>query len=131
MQTHRSILVPIGFSLLLAGCGEGTTTSARGKLEAMKPVPRRPAGPRIEAGLEGVIGADRSGLERQFGAPRLDVREGDALKLQWTGGACILDVYLYPPARGGEPSASYVDARRGDGRDVDKASCVTALKQGK
>ena len=131
MQTHRSILVPIGFSLLLAGCGEGTTTSARGKLEAMKPVPRRPAGPRIEAGLESVIGADRSGLERQFGAPRLDVREGDALKLQWSGGACILDVYLYPPARGSEPSASYVDARRGDGRDVDKASCVTALKQGK
>ena len=131
MQTHRSILVPIGFSLLLAGCGEGTTTSARGKLEAMKPVPRRPAAPRIEAGLESVIGADRSGLERQFGAPRLDVREGDALKLQWSGGACILDVYLYPPARGSEPSASYVDARRGDGRDVDKASCVTALKQGK
>lgn len=131
MQITHAILAPLGLALLLAGCGEGTVTSARGKLEAIKPVPRRPSGLRIEPGLEGVIGADRSGLERQFGAPRLDVREGDALKLQWSGGACILDVYLYPPARGGEPSASYVDARRGDGRDVDKASCVTALKQGK
>ena len=135
MLTTRPILVSICLSLVLAACGEGTTTSARGKLEAIKPLhnpgPHRPSGPRIEAGLEGVIGADRGGLERQFGAPRLDVREGDALKLQWSGGACILDVYLYPSARGGEPSASYVDARRGDGRDVDKASCVTALKQGK
>jgi hypothetical protein len=131
MLTTRSILASIALSLLLAGCGEGTATSARGKLEAIKPLPHRPSGPRVEAGLEGVIGADRSSLERQFGAPRLDVREGDALKLQWSGGACILDVYLYPPARGIEPSASYVDARRGDGRDVDKASCITALKQGK
>ena len=131
MQTTRSILASIALSFLLAGCGEGTTTSARGKLDAIKPVPHRPSGPRIEAGLESVIGADRGGLERQFGAPRLDVREGDALKLQWSGGACILDVYLYPSARGGEPSATYADARRGDGRDVDKASCVTALKQGK
>ena len=131
MRIGHPSFVPIGLALLLAGCGEGTTTSARGKLEAIKPVQHRSSGPRVEAGLEGVIGADRSGLERQFGAPRLDVREGDALKLQWSGGACILDVYLYPPARGGEPAASYVDARRGDGRDVDKSSCVTALKQGK
>ena len=131
MLPKRPLLASIGLSLILAGCGEGTVTSARGKLDAIKPIPHRPYGPRVEAGLEGVIGADRSGLERQFGAPRLDVREGDALKLQWSGGACILDVYLYPPPRGGEPSASYVDARRGDGRDVDKASCVTALKQGK
>ena len=131
MLPKRPLLASIGLSLILAGCGEDTVTSARGKLDAIKPIPHRPYGPRVEAGLEGVIGADRSGLERQFGAPRLDVREGDALKLQWSGGACILDVYLYPPPRGGEPSASYVDARRGDGRDVDKASCVTALKQGK
>ena len=131
MLPKRPLLASIGLSLILAGCGEGTVTSARGKLDAIKPIPHRPYGPRVEAGLEGVIGADRGGLERQFGAPRLDVREGDALKLQWSGGACILEVYLYPPPRGGEPSASYVDARRGDGRDVDKASCVTALKQGK
>lgn len=116
--------------LALAACGEGTTTSARGKLEAIKPVPQhRPAGPRIEPGLEGVIGADRDSLTRQFGSPRLDVREAGALKLQWSGTACILDVYLYPPERGGEPVGNYVDARRGDGRDVDKAACVAAMKQ--
>ena len=80
-------------------------------------------------GLEGVIGADADALSRQFGAPRLDVREGDARKLQWSGGPCVLDAYLYPPDGGGRPIATFVDARRGDGRDVDRAACVAALRK--
>ena len=80
-------------------------------------------------GLEGVIGADADALTRLFGPPRLDVRDGDARKLQWSGAACILDAYLYPSDDGGRPSATYVDARRGDGRDVDRGACVTALRQ--
>lgn len=90
----------------------------------------RPA-PHVQAvpGLEGVIGADKAALVRQFGEPRLDVIEEDAVKLQWSGVPCILDVYLYPPQGGGTPVATYVDARRGDGRDVDRAACVAALRQ--
>ncbi len=80
-------------------------------------------------GLEGVIGADAEALTRLFGPPRLDVRDSDARKLQWSGTACILDAYLYPPEGGGRPAATYVDARRGDGRDVDRAACVAALRQ--
>jgi hypothetical protein len=33
------------------------------------------------------------------------------------------------PAQGGRQTATYVDARRGDGRDVDRAACIAALKQ--
>ena len=80
-------------------------------------------------GLEGVIGADADALTRQFGAPRLDVREGDARKLQWSGTPCVLDAYLYPGEGGGRPIATFVDARRGDGRDVDRAACVAALRK--
>ncbi len=81
-------------------------------------------------GLEGVIGQNTRGLQQQFGAPRLDVREGDARKLQFTGGACVLDIYLYPLSPGAEPTATYVDARRAsDGLDVDRAACVNALKR--
>lgn len=81
-------------------------------------------------GLEGVIGADVGALERQFGTARLDVIEGDARKLQFGGEACVLDVYLYPSAPGAAPTATYVDARRAsDGLDVDRASCVAALKR--
>lgn len=81
-------------------------------------------------GLEAVIGQSASGLERQFGSPDLDVREGDVRKLQYRGTACVLDIYLYPLSRGAEPSATYVDARRAsDGLDVDRAACVAALKR--
>jgi hypothetical protein len=81
-------------------------------------------------GLQGVIGATQPELQRLFGTPRLDVVEGDARKLQFTGNACVLDVYLYPPAPGQPPRASYVDARRGtDARDVDRAACVAALRK--
>lgn len=81
-------------------------------------------------GLEGVIGATAPQLVRKFGEARLDVWEGDARKLQFTGKPCILDVYLYPTSRAREPIATYVDARRSsDAMAVDRASCVKALKK--
>ncbi len=81
-------------------------------------------------GLEDVIGADTAGLQRLFGKPRLDVWEGDARKLQFSGEACVLDVYLYPPRPGASPTSTYVDARRSsDGLDVDRAACVKALRK--
>ncbi|KWV94883.1 hypothetical protein [Erythrobacter sp. AP23] len=81
-------------------------------------------------GLEGVIGSNETALANLFGPPRLSVTEGDAKKLQFTGEACVLDVYLYPLEPRGEPSATYVDARRAsDGLDVDRAACVAALKR--
>ena len=77
-----------------------------------------------------VIGASPGQLERRFGNPRLRVEEGDALKLQFTGEPCVLDVYLYPLSPGTSPSATHVEARRAsDGRPVDRASCVEALRR--
>ena len=124
---------------LLAACGGG---SAKVQSAAAKPAisaPRGPARPPVHRtppaiqilaapGLEGVIGATSADLIRQFGAARLDVWEGDARKLQFSGTACILDIYLYPGTRDREPQASYVDAHRSDGRDVDRAACVAALR---
>lgn len=84
----------------------------------------------ILPGIEGVIGSTPSELTRQFGSPRLDVWEGDARKLQFTGNACVLDVYLYPAEPGREPQATYVDARTpSDGQDTDRAACIAALRQ--
>jgi hypothetical protein len=83
---------------------------------------------RMEPGLEGVIGATQAQIVGQFGSPRLDVWEGDARKLQFTGTACILDIYLYPTSRSRDPLATYAEARRSDGREVDKAACVRALR---
>ncbi|MDA7787649.1 hypothetical protein N8940_00260 [Sphingomonadaceae bacterium] len=100
-----------------------------------QPRPPSPTGfraPRVMnvPGLEGVIGQNADALTRQFGAARLDVREGDVRKLQFSADACVLDIYLYPLTQGATPTATYVDARRSsDGLDVDRASCVAALKR--
>ena len=130
----------------LAACGPTTggkvastpapaATARVAAVPAQRPAPPASAGFRTArtmamAGLEGVIGADTAALQRQFGTPRLDVWEGDARKLQFTGEACVLDIYLYPPSAGATPTATYVEARRAsDGLDVDRASCVTALRK--
>lgn len=93
--------------------------------------PTNPNDPRVMTtpGLEGVIGVSANALTNQFGAPRLDVREGDVRKLQFGGNACVLDIYLYPSSRSREPLATWVEARRAsDGLDVDRAACVAALR---
>ncbi|MEO5586776.1 MAG: hypothetical protein ABIQ81_03680, partial [Novosphingobium sp.] len=103
-------------ALLLASCGGGSTSQpvrSTTPVRTAKPVKtrvavassvRRPAPPitpptaRIQTlpGVEGVIGATTTQLTREFGTPRLDVWEGDARKLQFSGTPCVLDVYLYP-----------------------------------
>lgn len=107
--------------LFLAGCTPQIVRDASGGI-----VQPAPATFSIR-GLEDVMGADARALERQFGTPELDVREGSARKLQFVGPVCILDTYLYPPERGGEAVVTYIDARLADGRDVDRASCVAAM----
>ena len=115
------------------------TTTTRPPPQSTAPPPTMPTPssgnfrtPRVMnvRGLEGVIGQNVSGLQQVFGQPRLNVTEGDARKLQFSGEACVLDVYLYPLRKGAQPTATYVDARRSsDGLDVDRASCVAALKR--
>lgn len=147
---RKYLFVPLG--LLLAACGgTGAKVASTGAPVISAPPPRtgpvqvpptRPAPPPVQQsadplapkvmqipGLEGVIGASAAELQRQFGAARLDVYEGDARKLQFVGEACVLDIYLYPLRRGAEPTATYVDARRSsDALDVDRAACVAALR---
>lgn len=90
----------------------------------------RPPQVQQAAGLEGVMQQNAASLARMFGPPRLDVREGDARKLQFASSACVLDVFLYPLRTGAEPVATYVEARRAsDGQEVDRAACVQALRR--
>ena len=130
--------------LLLAGCAATPRPTQSVPAPTAKPAatkasptrvrpsrtPPRAATPQLLPGVEGVIGANAAGLVRQFGPPRLEVLEGDARKLQWSGAACVLDASLYPSAPGREPVATYLDARRpSDAQDVDRAACIAALRQ--
>lgn len=141
LAMRRDMLLAIALVPLLAGCGNaasggGKVRSTAATAPVARPVVRQPVRqpPRGFAiqmipGLEGVLGAASGDLVRQFGAARLDVWEGDARKLQFSGAACVLDVFLYPPEKGAQPLATYVDARRAsDGKDVDKVACVAALR---
>lgn len=126
-------LLPL--TILLSACagggGKAPPAGPSARVPVRVPAATPPPRPRVLAapGLEGVIGARMPELIDQFGPARLEVWEGDARKLQFTGSACVLDIYLYPPAPGRDPEATYVEARRAsDGQDVDRAACVAALR---
>ena len=114
----------IGLVFLAAGC-----VAPEGGRPAPAVHPVQPPAPRVYpvTGLESVIGRTARYLEGEFGKPDLDILEGQARKLQFSGPACVLDTYLYPPRGGGEPIVTYVDARLPNGGDFDRASCVAAL----
>lgn len=121
-------LILIG-TLALAACGEAIPAPRAGHV----PVPsQRPApGPSapLPANLAALRGATAPRLIAQFGKPQLDMTEGTARKLQFSGPICVLDTYLYPQGREGrgEPVVTHIDARQRDGRPIDEASCVAAL----
>ncbi|MBC2664593.1 hypothetical protein H7F51_03555 [Novosphingobium flavum] len=133
-------LLPATLAFALSACGGGNSGPVKSvsmpsrvpRSTVRAPVRSAPPPAQVQAlpGLEGVIGATGADLARQFGPPRLDVQEGDARKLQYSGVPCVLDIYLFPPAPGREPQATYVDARRAsDAQDVDRAACVSALRK--
>ena len=127
----RSAAMLAALALMLAGCAGGAVPS--------RPAPAsQPRGSSIVVvpemmapqGLEGVIGQDAGTLARRFGAPRLDVAEGDARKLQFSGGECVLDIYLYPLRPGADPVASHVEARqRQGGAAVDRGACIREVER--
>lgn len=120
-------LILIG-TLALGACGEGGVIppprAGYVPVPSQRPAPG-PAAP-MPANLAAIQGATAPRLIARFGKPQLDVSEGTARKLQFSGPICVLDTYLYPQSRG-EPVVTHVDARQRDGRPIDEASCVAAL----
>jgi hypothetical protein len=75
-----------------------------------------------------LIGLTVHDLGQRFGQPQFQVQEGPGTKLQWAGGGCVLDVYLYPPESGrGVERVTFADARRTSGADLDVASCLALI----
>jgi hypothetical protein len=106
--------------LLLAGCA---TTPI--PVVTPDPAPATTAPPQ----RGGLIGLDANELATRFGRPRLQVREGDGTKLQFGGGSCLLDAYLYPPPGGGGVArVTHVDTRNRDGGVVAQADCIAMIE---
>ncbi len=114
-------------ALLLAGCAS-TGAAPTGPVRPSQ-IPINDPGPISSEGLEAVMGRNAAALKSMFGEPRLDLREAVGRKLQFSGSPCVLDAYLYARKRGGEEVVTHIDARRSDGAEVDRASCVNALRK--
>src|SRR5688572_29575727 len=116
-------LAMAGMLALLAGCVSGGRPTP--------PVTAQP-GPGVQPGHsvlapgDPLMGRTASSLIALFGRPALDVHEGPGRKLQFSGSACVLDLYLYAQRRGGEPVSTHADARLPDGRDADHTACAAS-----
>ena len=104
--------------LLVAGCASQPKPAAAPVTPVATAIPR-------EGG--DLIGLDVNALVARFGTPRLQVREGDGTKLQFTAGSCLLDAYLYPGSGGGAPRVAHVDTRNREGRPIAQAECLAQL----
>ena len=99
--------------LLLAGCGA-------------TPIPVSTPIRAVATERGDLIGLDAKALATRFGQPRLQVREGDSIKLQFAGGPCLLDAYLYPSPS--LPRVTHVDTRNREGLPVAQAECIRMIE---
>ena len=120
MRAPQHILSVL-LALPLAACG--------GSIVPPAPMRPSPAGPPASAFMKSgpLMGMDARHLVQQLGTPRLDIRESTMRKLQFANGRCVLDAYLYAPARGKEPVVTHVDAHTPVGIDIDPGACASAL----
>lgn len=130
----------VAAALALAGCSTGveklpgvTTPGQSARAQTIGIPPQgafRSAQVQDAAGFEGLIGARSDSLIARFGPARIDLAEGDARKLQFAGPECVLDIFLYPRAQGGEAVATHVEARnRKDGAATDRARCIEEVER--
>ena len=131
---NMRMLIFAGLAFVLAGCGATSSDAQRPKKTPMpvdRPAADLPARPATtdKRGLGDVMGKNVAELKRMFGEPRIDVVEVYGRKLQFSGKPCILDAYLYPDGKNGIEIVTHIDARRSDGAEVDRASCVNALSR--
>ena len=110
--------IAFSLTLLLAGC-------ATAPQQTPSPQPATAAQPQTTGSLLGLSAPELIG---SFGAPTLQIREGNSLKLQFRGASCVLDAYLYPSGSGGVLKVTHVDARLPSGMDTEQAACILALR---
>jgi hypothetical protein len=111
-------------ALFVAGCA---TAPEQPQPEPQpRPIPVRPEPP-----LRGdLIGMTAGELVQRLGRPALQIREGQSLKLQFRGAACILDAYLYSPGDASGPErVAHVDARLSSGAETDPRICVATMSR--
>jgi hypothetical protein len=109
------------FTLALTAC------AARPEQPAISP-PAPPAQPQLGE-RNSLSGLTAQELVGRFGSPALQIREGSSLKLQFRGGRCVMDAYLYPSGGSGVLTVTHVDTRLPSGGDMDQSACIFSLRR--
>jgi hypothetical protein len=109
--------IALSLTLLLAACA-----TAPQQTNAPQPSSATPS-----QATGSLVGLTPQDLVGRFGAPALQIREGSSLKLQFRGGTCVLDAYLYPSSGNGGLKVTHVDTRLPSGADTDQAACLAGL----
>ena len=104
----------LALTALLGGCA---TTPARIPIAA-QPAPRPYVAP---PGLERVMGKTPATVIALLGSPRLDRTEGKTRQLQYSGKACVLDLYAVGPV------ITYAEARKPTGLPNDPVTCLNLI----
>lgn len=112
-------IIALSLTLSLAAC------MARQPETTVASPPPTQAQPREQHSLSGLTAQDLVGL---FGAPTLQIREGNSLKLQFRGRRCVLDAYLYPSGGSGALKVTHVDARSPTGNEYEEVACALSLR---
>ena len=113
-------ILALSLTLTLAAC-----MARQPQTPVAQPIPTRPE-PVEQGGLTGLTAQELVG---RFGAPTLQIREGNSLKLQFRGRRCVMDTYLYPSGRSGALKVTHVDTRTPTGGEFDQAACIFSLRE--
>ena len=113
-------LLALSLSLLLTAC-----MARQPQPPIAQPTPAKPE-PVEQNALTGLTAQELVG---RFGAPALQIREGNSLKLQFRGRRCVMDTYLYPSGGSSELKVTHVDTRTPTGGEFDQAACIFSLRE--
>ena len=123
------VLLPIAGALTLSACGDVIPPPPKAVFTPATPRPSQSApAPSADQATSGIIGTDARALVRLLGEPRLDIRDPEARKLQFSNGRCVLDAYLYAQRSRREAVVSYAEARTVDGTTMDVTACINQLR---
>ena len=112
-------IIALSLMLSLAAC-----MARQPEAPVASPSPVRPQ-PMEQHSLSGLTAQDLVGM---FGAPTLQIREGNSLKVQFRGRRCVLDAYLYPSGGSGALKVTHVDTRSPTGSDYEEVACALSLR---
>jgi hypothetical protein len=112
-------------SIALSLCLLAAACAPRPQQASTPPPPTPQPEPQEQTSLAGLTAQELVG---RFGAPALQIREGNSLKLQFRGPRCVMDTYLYPSGGAGTLKVTHVDTRSPTGGAFDQAACIFALR---